>query len=241
MAAPLLQKKMRFEFEFDVAVEAIDEADLSPNSPIHSLATLKALQAALLADQPGLLRVIQARLISQLQAYTDNLAGQDAQATLNQLEASLDPDGSSSIESQPIDFDILTYPIRVTCLSACLTNSTLLEEQTDSEGAPHWQTVWSDLRMQSPFGQWIKRSSNYSDFQGKTPQTVDGHYFVLRYLERRIDTTYAEASCTCGLSFSGSGVEESEAIRAAWEEHHQHLGAFGVGTDPMSQALMSQM
>ncbi len=50
MAAPILHKKMRVEFEFDVTMDAIDEANLHPPLPAAALPYLQALQAALLKD-----------------------------------------------------------------------------------------------------------------------------------------------------------------------------------------------
>ncbi len=239
MAAPILRKKFRIELEYEVSIDEIDEENTNSNIPPQAIPYLKQLQAALLNDETALLKAIQARLVSQLQNYADDLSGQDTLNDLRRLDSKLETEEISDLCSLPLDFSFLTWPIRISTMNACLSSSTLSEEQRNSEGNPTWQLVWSDLRPRSPFGQWIAPSENARSAISGTLTKVSDHYFLLHYISRQGETIQAEASCACGLTFDGTGAEEGLAIEAAWVNYKQHLEAFGVGTDPEKPAQVS--
>lgn len=241
MAAPTLQKKFRIELEFSTSITEVNEENLPPNIPTQALPYLKQLQAALWGDEQALLRLIQARLVGKLQDYSDNLAGQESLTDLRRLDAALAAEESGEFDSAALDFNQLTRPIRVSSVDTCLTSSALFEEQLGPEGTPSWQPVWEDLRPQSPLGQWINTTPNNEQFLRSTPQQVAGHHFLLRFLDRRLDTVHAVASCSCGLSFDGIGAEEGQAFQAAWESYRQHLEAFRLGSSPANATAITRL
>lgn len=235
MAAPLLQKKFRMELDFTVTMDSIEEYYSNASAPNQALPYLQQLQAALLNDGPALLRLIQARLVNQLQEYTDHLAGQDSLEGLRRLDASLQAEDPDGFESIPLDLTLLSRPIRISTLDACLSGSSISEAQLDAEGLPHWLPVWADLLPQSPLGQWTQSASKSQGFPQGSPEQVEGHHFSLRYLDCQPDGVHAEAGCTCGLTFYGLGRDEGQAFDTAWSSFKNHLQAFGLAsaTDPL--------
>ncbi len=225
MAAPLSARKFRLELEFTVTFDEIGEQHLTANHPPQLLPYLQQLQQALLADDRLLLQQIQMRLAGLLQEYADTLVEQNPLLPLRQAEAALDQEGLTSLQDPDLDFCQLTYPLRHTCLNAQLTGSQLSEETPQPEAKPHWEPVWTDLSLQSPVGRWLHLRKRRLAWL-VSPRQASQHYFLIRSLFNLKGRVQVEASCTCGLSFLGTGDDEGQALASAWAGYDQHLQAY---------------
>lgn len=234
MAAPILQKTVRLEIEFNININKVNEETLPPGITPQALPYLQQLQQGLLSDETALLKQIQLHVVSQLQGYADDLAKQDSLQAFRAIETKLDLEELNQPDLPNLDFSAITRPVRISTIDSCLARSTISEETRTEAGDSTWETVWEDMRPHSELGKWMGISQGNNAAPLSWPEDVDQHAFLVRFLSRQKELVHLEATCPCGLVFAATGSDEWQALGNAWEEYKKHLEAYKIGTQVKS-------
>ena len=224
MAKPALQRTYKVEIEITVQMDEVGGEHLAETSPEGALFSLKALQQALLADEPELTRQLLSAVTCRLQEYTDRLAEEGSQSPLARLAEQLDLENPAVHPPYDQDFADFTRPLRAGCISARVERS-LIQEKTCCETAePGWKPVREDLILTSELGRAL---SGYGvpgqDANGLISRA--GHHLLARSLTRLVDGVDMEGRCSCGQPLRGIGGEEDAAFGNLWAAFQKHLAS----------------
>jgi len=230
MAGMAAQKKIKFEVEFSIEMDEIDETHICNCESAGGVEELKRLQKALLENKAALMDQMMAVAISRLQEYLDTLAGQNTLASLEETARSLNSYDQDFFLETPYEFADLTRPLRCSALSARVEHGSFQEQVEGEIGDQAWQTVWSDLFYESDLGKGIRSFHLPRPFHPEqSSANRGGHYLLARHLTRHPDGVHIEALCTCGKPFQATGGSDEEALQSVWAAFRQHYEATHLG------------
>jgi hypothetical protein len=222
MTRQLSQKTFKLEFELTIGMDEIEAGLPGQDGTDGVTAALKALQHLLAQNETLLRQQMLAAAFSKLQEYNDYLAGQDTISSIAGLAPGLAPEDQEALGLTRADFIDATRPVRVTSLTARVDGSQIYEKATGEAECPRWQSVWSDLRPETEFGQLLEELSVPSTPLTYSTERGSGHYLQVRYLTDQPDGVHLEGRCACGETIGGIGADEPHALAAAWKIFQKH-------------------